>query len=97
MVQANALRFCELLKSEPLAPVNDDFILQLFSVPINTPEPETLKDLLFNKYKIEIPVMRHADKVYLRYSIQAFNTQQDLDILEDALKNIIQTTSLIKV
>lgn len=97
MVQVNALRFCELLKSEPLAPVNDDFILQLFSVPINTPEPETLKDLLFNKYKIEIPVMPHADKVYLRYSIQAFNTQQDLDILEDALKNIIQTTSLIKV
>jgi len=97
MVQNNAMRFCQLLRTEPLAPVNDDFILQLFSIPINTPEPETLKDLLFDKYKIEIPVMRHADKVYLRYSIQAFNTAQDLDILEDALKNIIQTTNLIKV
>ncbi len=97
LVQTNALRFCELLRSEPLAPLNDDYILQLFSIPINTPEPETLKDVLFNKYKIEIPVMRHENSVYLRYSIQAFNTQQDLDILEDALKNIIQTTSLIKV
>ncbi len=97
LVQANALHFCKLLNSQPLAPVNDDFILQLFSIPVNTPEPEILKDLLFDKYKIEIPVMRHADKVYLRYSIQAFNTQKDLDVLTDALTDIISTTNLIKV
>jgi isopenicillin-N epimerase len=71
--------------------------VQLYSTPIKTAEPEKLKSLLYNQYKIEIPVMRHADKVYLRYSIQAFNTQQDLDVLASALKDIIATTSLIEL
>jgi len=97
LVQSNAIPFCELLNSKPLAPITDDFILQLFSIPIKTSEPEKLKALLFNQYKIEIPVMRHGENVYLRYSIQAFNTQQDLDILRDAIKDIINTTNLIKI
>lgn len=97
LVQSNAIPFCELLNSKPLAPISDDFILQLFSIPIKTSEPETLKTLLFNQYKIEIPVMRHGENVYLRYSIQAFNTQRDLDILRDAIKDIIKTTNLIKL
>ena len=97
LVQSNAIPFCELLNTKPLAPITDDFILQLFSIPIKTSEPEKLKALLFNQYKIEIPVMRHEQKVYLRYSIQAFNTQQDLDILRDAVKDIIKTTNLIEI
>jgi isopenicillin-N epimerase len=54
-----------------------------------------LKELLFEKYKIEVPIMPHADKVFLRYSIQAFNTQEDLDKLYEAVKEIKATTDLI--
>lgn len=97
LVQSNAIPFCELLNSSPLAPITDDFILQLFSIPIKTNEPERLKTLLFDRYKIEIPVMRHGENVYLRYSIQVFNTQQDLDILKDAIKDITKTTNLIEI
>lgn len=97
LVKSNVKHFCNLLNAAPLAPITDDFILQLCSIPINSPEPEVLKEVLFNQYKIEIPVMRHADKVYLRYSIQAFNTQADLDILSNALTDIIHTTNLIKL
>ena len=95
LVQANAPAFCELLEASPLAPVNDDFILQLFSAEIKTNEPEKLHRHFFDNYKIEIPVMRHADKVYLRYSINAFNSQQDLDKLFDAIKEIKSKTDLI--
>jgi isopenicillin-N epimerase len=97
LTKANAHNICSILNAQPLAPVNDDFLVQLYSTPIKTAEPEKLKSLLYDKYKIEIPVMRHADKVYLRYSIQAFNTQKDLDILAAALKDIITTTSLIEL
>lgn len=95
LVQQNAPEFCEILGSEPLAPVNDDFILQLFSAEIKTQEPEKLYQHFFDEYKIEIPVMRHRDKVYLRYSINAFNSQQDLDILFSAIKEIKNKTGLI--
>lgn len=96
LVQENAAAFCELLGSEPLAPVNDDFILQLFSAEIKAPEPEKLYRHFFDNYKIEIPVMRHGDKVYLRYSINAFNSQQDLDNLFAAIKDIKSKTGLIE-
>ena len=96
LVQQNALAFCELLDSAPLAPVNDDFILQLFSAEIKTTNSEKLHQHFFDEYKIEIPVMRHGDKVYLRYSINAFNNQQDLDTLFAAIKEIKSKTDLIK-
>jgi isopenicillin-N epimerase len=88
MVQENAPRFCELLKATPIAPVNDDFIAQLYSIPVHTDAPEALHQLLYEKYKIQVPVMQHEKDCYLRYSIQAFNTQDDLDKLYDALKAI---------
>jgi isopenicillin-N epimerase len=97
IVHENAMPFCSLLQTSPLAPIHEDFIVQLFSIPIKTATPVLLKDCLFEKYKIEIPVMQHADKVYLRYSIQVFNTQADLDKLTDAIKDIIKTTNLIEL
>jgi len=85
LVLKNALRFCNLVDAEPLLPLNDFFVRQLFSIPFRTQEPELLKSRLYNEFKIEIPVMRQGDKVFVRYSIQAFNTQQDLDRLEEVL------------
>ena len=41
--------------------------------------------------------MPHGDNVFLRYSIQAFNTQNDLDKLYNAVEDIIKTTSFIEV
>lgn len=96
LVQNNTQPFCELLGAQPLAPVNDDFILQLFSAEIKAPEPEKLYRHFFDAYQIEIPVMRHGDKVYLRYSINAFNSQQDLDKLFDAIADIKKNTGLIQ-
>ncbi len=97
LTKANAGTFCHILNAQPIAPISDDFLLQLYSTPIKTAEPEKLKELLYTKYRIEIPVMRHGDKVFLRYSIQAFNSQKCLDKLAGALKDIIATTNLIEV
>ncbi len=94
-VQQNAPAFCELLGASPLTPINDDFIVQLYSAEIKTAEPEKLHRHFFDHYKIEIPVMRHGPKVYLRYSINACNCQQDLDILFAAIKEIKNKTGLI--
>ena len=88
ITQQNAERFCRLLNAEPLAPVNDDFILQLYSIPIKPRLRQNCRIYCMKTYKIQIPVMVHEDKVYLRYSIQAFNSNEDLDTLFVALKEI---------
>lgn len=94
---SNADRFCDILNVAPLHYSKEDFIFQLCSTLIKTRQPEQLHQLLFDKYKIEIPIMQHEDMILLRYSIQAFNSQQDLDILYNALEDIIKTTGLIEL
>lgn len=94
LVQKNAPELCEILEKKPLSPINDDFIAQMFSCEIDTTNPKALHDLLIQKYKIEIPVMPHGDKAFLRYSINAFNSQEDLDKLFSALKEILNQNKL---
>lgn len=96
-VLQQAPRFLELLQAKSIAPLNHDFLVQLFSIPINCKEPEKLHDYLYSKYQIQIPVMRHGNQVYLRYSVQVFNTVQDFDNLLNALKDILETTNFIEV
>jgi len=81
----NATRFYELLGSSPISPLTSEWIGQMVSIPIQTKEPEQLQRKLFIDYKIEIPVMRQGEHVFLRYSINAFNNESQLDILYNAL------------
>jgi isopenicillin-N epimerase len=95
LAQSNYKRFCDLMNTLPLCPINNDFLGQMCSIPIKTNQPEKLKSLLYDQYKIEIPVMVHGKHTFLRYSIQAFNDQSDLDKLYAALQEIKNTTELL--
>lgn len=85
LVYSNADRFARLLNTTPLAPLHTEFIGQMLSLKINVQEPEAFKAMLYSKYRIEIPIMRQENECYIRFSIQAFNTQHDLDSLYEAL------------
>lgn len=93
ITQQNGPRFCELLGATPLCPADSDFIQQLYSIPIKTADPDKLHNLLYEKYKIQVPVMSHGSESLLRYSIQGFNTQEDLDVLYGALEDVIKNES----
>lgn len=81
-------RFFELLNATPISPLTEEWIGQMISIPIKTDQPELLQRTLFLEYKIEIPVMRQGHDVYLRYSINAFNTVAQLDHLYEALVDL---------
>ena len=97
MVLANAPVFYELLGTQPISPLTSEWIGQMISIPIKTNEPEILQRKLFKEFNIEIPIMRQGDDIYMRYSINAFNTVQHLEALHIALSTIIKTTDLIEV
>ncbi len=97
IVLDNYQRFCDLLNTKPICPITDEFLVQMASIPVKTSNPGTLKEILFNKYKIEIPVMPLNGNYFIRYSINAYNSQEDLDILYKALQDVIATTDLIEV
>jgi isopenicillin-N epimerase len=96
IVLENYQRFCDLLGTNPICPISNEFLGQMASIPVKTNNAQELKDLLYDKYKIQIPVMPLNGDVYIRYSINAYNSQEDLDILYSALEDIIKTTSFIK-
>jgi isopenicillin-N epimerase len=95
MTQQNALELSSLLDTKPIAPISNDFVVQLYSAEIKTKEPERLHKVFYEHYKIQIPVMYQNGKTYLRYSLNAFNEQSDLDKLFDAIRDIKTTMSLI--
>lgn len=97
LAKTNYIRFCNLLNTQPLCPVTDEFLGQMCSIPIMTSDPEKLQRVLFEKYRIEVPVMKQGDLTFIRYSIQAFNNQQDLDNLYNALEEIIDEGDLISL
>lgn len=96
LILDNYKRFCDLLDSEPICPITSEFLGQMCSIPIRTDTPIQLKELLFDTYKIEIPVMQIGKHTFIRISINAYNSQQDLEILYAALKDIKAKTDLIK-
>lgn len=97
MVLANAPIFYELLGTKPISPLTNEWIGQMISIPIHTNEPEVLQRKLFKEFNIEVPIMRQGNDIYMRYSINAFNTIKDLEALHNALSTIIKTTDLIQV
>lgn len=97
LVLTNYRRFCDLTGTTPICPVSEEFLGQMCSVPIETEQPAELKELLFSKYRIEVPVMHLNGQNYLRFSVQGYNSQEDLDRLYSAIADIINTTSLIRV
>lgn len=90
-------RFCELLQTEPLCPLSKDYLGYMCSIPVKTNNPLGLKECLFGEHRIEIPVMEHKGKVYLRISFQQYNTIEDLDALYTALEKIIQEGKYIQL
>jgi isopenicillin-N epimerase len=97
IVLDNYKRFCDLLNTKPLCPISEEFLGQMASIQIKTSKPAELKNRLYDHYKIQIPVMPLNGNFYMRFSINAYNSQADLDKLYSVLEEIIKTTDLIEV
>jgi isopenicillin-N epimerase len=96
MIVDNYETFCDLMQSKPICPISNTFLGQMCSIPIQTEKPFELKELLFQKYKIEIPVTKRLDSYYLRISLNGYNSQEDLDRLRFVLQEIKNNTIIFK-
>jgi isopenicillin-N epimerase len=67
----------------PIAP--DEALAQMVPIPVRAADAEALRRWLFEERRIEVPVTQHAGQVFVRVSVQAYNTPADLQRLRDAL------------
>lgn len=77
----------ELLARYPVKSlsIDDTPIGQMFAIQIPFTEPVALQSRLYEKFAIEVPVYYWQDQVYLRISLQVYNTAEDFNALFDAL------------
>lgn len=95
-------KICEALKVNPITKLDDTFLGQMASIPIQTTNPLELKKVLINEYKIEVPIVQTklqfeniSNQTFLRISYQAFNTQHEIDYLIQSLQKIASEKKLL--
>jgi isopenicillin-N epimerase len=63
----------------PLA--RDDDWAQMVAIPVPAQDPEALRARLYEESRIEIPVTKHGEHVFVRVSAQGYNTPGDIGTL----------------
>jgi isopenicillin-N epimerase len=78
-----------------LAPISERAdCAQMVAMPVATSDPEALREALFDRYRIEVPVTGHRERHFVRVSVFAYNTEQDLDALVDAIAALTSGSGL---
>jgi isopenicillin-N epimerase len=57
---------------------------QMVAIPVPAQDPEALRRRLLEESRIEIPVTTHAGRVFVRLSVQGYNTAADIEHLLSA-------------
>jgi isopenicillin-N epimerase len=87
LVRSNVQRTANFFQTEPLS-ADFSFYGQMCSTPVQCTNPAKLQRELFERFNIEIPVMQHNGQCYIRFSIQAFNSENQIDALFEALNQL---------
>ena len=74
------------LNQEPIS--SDEFIGQMSSVKIRCKNTFELQRIFYENYKIIIPIIKWENSTLFRFSIQAYNSMEDIEKLIFALKKI---------
>ncbi len=72
----------------PLSPNSGEWLGQMASFVLPMGDAEAVQRLLYDEYRIEVPVVRWNDRTVLRVSINAYNERSDLECLRDALSHL---------
>lgn len=87
-------RLCALPGIQSLYPDDNNMYFQFFAVELPPCNTATLKERLDNEYGIEVVVQKWQERPLLRVSVQAYNTEADMDTLIEAVSRLLPETTL---
>ena len=83
-------RICDLVGMLPPYPLDSRLYHQMGIAPLPSGvDLNLLKARLYSEYRIEAPLIEWNGRNFVRISVQAYNTQSDLDALHHALKELL--------
>lgn len=65
--------------THPIA--RDDDWAQMVAIPVAPQDPDLLRKRLYEESRIEVPVTSHGNEVFVRVSVQGYNTLEDIERL----------------
>lgn len=88
-----AERIAALTGLPPISPATNtaEWWTQMCAVPLPTSglDAVELKEHLWDEYEVEVPIVEWEDRRFVRISIQAYNSQDDVDRLVAALRALL--------
>ena len=66
----------------------DNFIGQMSSIKVRCKDPLKLQEIFYTDYQIVVPIVKWGNNTLLRFSIQAYNSIEDIEKLVFAIKKI---------
>ncbi len=85
-------RVAALTGLEQICPDSPEWWGQMCTIPLplaDSAAGEVLKHKLWDDYQVEVPIVDWQDRLFVRVSIQAYNTPGDVDRLVDALARLL--------
>jgi isopenicillin-N epimerase len=82
-------RITELTGLAPLSPDSPGWYMQMVTLPLPPCDPERVKAKLYDEFRVEIPIVVWQGKPHVRVSIQAYNTQEDVERLVQGLAALL--------
>ncbi|MEJ2757422.1 MAG: aminotransferase class V-fold PLP-dependent enzyme [Anaerolineales bacterium] len=89
MVQAVRDELHALTGLEKICPDGPEWLGQMAAIPLPEVDVDVFKARLYDEFRVEVPVYRWEGQPFLRVSVQAYNTQEDLDALVAGVKAIL--------
>ncbi len=84
-------RIGELTGLPPIAPDSSDWFSQKSTLPLPPCDTAALKTRLYDEFGVEVPIVTWQGNPYIRVSIQAYNSSDDVDRQLDGLARILDT------
>lgn len=82
-------RLGERFQLPPLATHPDRWHVAMAHLPLPPGDARQLQHSLWNKYRIEVPIVAWSGGRYVRVSCHLYNTREQIDLLADALEDLI--------
>ena len=79
-----------LTRLPQICPDSVDWFVQMTTVALPACDGPRLKARLYDEFRVEVPVVEWQGRQYLRISIQAYNTRQDVDRLTEAVRAVLK-------
>jgi isopenicillin-N epimerase len=63
----------------PISPDSTDWYMQMVTLPLPPCDAAQLKSRLYDEFRVEVPIVVWHDRPYIRVSIQAYNTLEEVE------------------